>query len=137
MCNRPDRHSAVLRRRVVRPMSNIFWALDRCHVGRVTKLESSLSAAPRRNTCHRGLLSVQAALGSKAAFPGVSKAFRTCAMAQTGRTRIQLCGRLVVQLEGERLEDSLPGVKGRLLFAYLVLNRARRLSRDQLLIAVY
>jgi len=58
-------------------------------------------------------------------------------MAQTGRTRIQLCGRLVVQLEGERLEDSLPGVKGRLLFAYLVLNRARRLSRDQLLIAVY
>ena len=58
-------------------------------------------------------------------------------MAQTGGTRIQLCGRLVVQLEGERLEDSLPGVKGRLLFAYLVLNRARRLSRDQLLIAVY
>ena len=58
-------------------------------------------------------------------------------MAQTGRTRIQLCGRLVVQLEGERLEDSLPGVKGRLLFGYLVLNRARRLSRDQLLIAVY
>jgi DNA-binding SARP family transcriptional activator len=58
-------------------------------------------------------------------------------MAQTGGTRIQLCGRLVVQLEGERLEGSLPGVKGRLLFAYLVLNRARRLSRDQLLIAVY
>ena len=58
-------------------------------------------------------------------------------MAQTGGTRIQLCGRLVVQLEGERLEDALPGVKGRLLFAYLVLNRARRLSRDQLLIAVY
>jgi SARP family transcriptional regulator, regulator of embCAB operon len=58
-------------------------------------------------------------------------------MAQTGRTRIQLCGRLVVQLEGERLEDSLPGVKGRLLFGCLVLNRARRLSRDQLLTAVY
>jgi DNA-binding SARP family transcriptional activator len=58
-------------------------------------------------------------------------------MAQTGGTRIQLCGRLVVQLEGERVEDSLPGAKGRLLFAYLVLNRARRLSRDQLLIAVY
>ena len=58
-------------------------------------------------------------------------------MANTGGTRIQLCGRLVVQLDGERFEDALPGVKGRLLFAYLVLNRAQRLSRDQLLIAVY
>jgi DNA-binding SARP family transcriptional activator len=58
-------------------------------------------------------------------------------VAQTGRTRIQLCGRLVVQFEGERVENSLPGTKGRLLFAYLVLNRARRVSRDELLIAVY
>ena len=58
-------------------------------------------------------------------------------MAQTGGTRIQLCGRLLVQLEGARVEDSLPGTKGRLLLAYLVLNRARRLSRDELLIAVY
>jgi DNA-binding SARP family transcriptional activator len=58
-------------------------------------------------------------------------------MAQSGGTRIQLCGRFVVQLEGERVEDSLPGTKGRLLFAYLVLNRARRLSRNDLLIAVY
>ena len=58
-------------------------------------------------------------------------------MAQTGGTRIQLCGRLLVQLEGARVEDSLPGTKGRLLLAYLVLNRARRLSRDELLISVY
>jgi DNA-binding SARP family transcriptional activator len=58
-------------------------------------------------------------------------------MAQTGGTRIQLCGRLMVQLDGEPVEDSLPGGKGRLLLAYLVLNRARRLSRDELLIAVY
>lgn len=58
-------------------------------------------------------------------------------MAQTGDTRIQLCGRLVVELEGQRVEDALPGAKGRLLLAYLVLNRARRLSRDELLMAVY
>src|SRR5512132_1143790 len=58
-------------------------------------------------------------------------------MAQTGGTRIQLCGRLMVQLDGERVEDSLPGPKGRLLLTYLVLNRARRLNRDELLIAVY
>ena len=49
----------------------------------------------------------------------------------------QLCGRLVVRLSGRRVEDSLPGAKGRLLFAYLVLNRRRRLDRDELLSAVY
>src|SRR5215216_6184057 len=53
-----------------------------------------------------------------------------------GATRIQLCGRLVVELDGRRVEDALPGAKGRLLFAYLVLNRDRRMSRDELLSAV-
>lgn len=52
-------------------------------------------------------------------------------------TRIQLCGRLVVRLADQRVEDQLPGTKGRLLFAYLALNRARRMSRDELLTAVY
>ena len=51
--------------------------------------------------------------------------------------RIQLCGRLVVQLGARRVEDALPGTGGRLLFAYLVLNRFRRMGRDELLIAVY
>jgi DNA-binding SARP family transcriptional activator len=58
-------------------------------------------------------------------------------MAQTAATRIQLCGRLVVRLGGRRIEDELPGVNGRLLFAYLVLNRLRRMDRDELLAAVY
>jgi DNA-binding SARP family transcriptional activator len=58
-------------------------------------------------------------------------------MAQTGRARIQLCGRLVVQLGDRRVEDGLPGANGRLLFAYLVLNRLRRMDRDELLTAVY
>ena len=52
-------------------------------------------------------------------------------------TRIQLCGRLVVELDGRRVEHALPGAKGRLLFAYLVLNRDRRIIRDELLEAVY
>jgi DNA-binding SARP family transcriptional activator len=58
-------------------------------------------------------------------------------MAPRAETRIQLCGRLVVSLEGRRIEDALPGPLGRLLFAYLVLNRLRRIDRDELLIAVY
>jgi SARP family transcriptional regulator, regulator of embCAB operon len=51
--------------------------------------------------------------------------------------RIQLCGRLAVELGAGRVEDALPGMAGRLLFAYLVLNRFRRMGRDELLIAVY
>jgi len=58
-------------------------------------------------------------------------------MAQADSARIQLCGRLVVRLGGQRIEDALPAAKGRLLFAYLVLNRRRRMNREELLIAVY
>src|SRR3954452_16084437 len=58
-------------------------------------------------------------------------------MVPTAQTRIQLCGRFVVRLEGQRIEDSLPGPLGQLLFAYLVLNRLRRIDRDELLLAAY
>jgi SARP family transcriptional regulator, regulator of embCAB operon len=58
-------------------------------------------------------------------------------MPQTDETRIQLCGRFVVRLEGQRVEAALPGAKGQLLFAYLVLNRSRRIGRDELVEAVY
>jgi len=58
-------------------------------------------------------------------------------MGEPRATRVQLCGRLVVELHGRRVEDALPGAKGRLLLAYLVLNRDRRMSRDELLTAVY
>jgi len=58
-------------------------------------------------------------------------------MAQTEETRIQLCGRFVVRLHGMRVEDALPGAKGQLLFAYFVLNRSRRIGRDELVEAVY
>jgi DNA-binding SARP family transcriptional activator len=49
--------------------------------------------------------------------------------------RIQLCGRFVVDLDGHRVEDTLPGPRGRALFAYLVLNRGREVLRDELLMA--
>ncbi len=52
-------------------------------------------------------------------------------MAAAG-TRIQLCGRLVVDLAGRRLESELPGRQGRLLFVYLAANRARSLGRGEL-----
>jgi SARP family transcriptional regulator, regulator of embCAB operon len=58
-------------------------------------------------------------------------------MGEARATRVQLCGRLAVELDGRRVEDALPGAKGRLLFAYLVLNRDRRMTRDELLTGVY
>lgn len=48
-------------------------------------------------------------------------------------TRIQLCGRLVAEVEGRRVEDNLPGAQGRVLFAYLVANRRRPSGRHELI----
>lgn len=53
------------------------------------------------------------------------------------RTTIQFCGRYVVELDGERVESRLPGRQGRLLFAYLVLNRDRAVSRRELVESVW
>lgn len=47
-------------------------------------------------------------------------------------SRIQLCGRLVVRIDGRRVEDALPGRQGRLAFAYLAVNRRRTVTRDEL-----
>jgi pentatricopeptide repeat protein len=58
-------------------------------------------------------------------------------VAEPSETRIQLCGRFVARLDGQRIESYLPGPLGQLLFAYLVLNRRRPIDRDELLIAVY
>ena len=56
-------------------------------------------------------------------------------MGEWTKARIQLCGRFVAEIDGSRVEDTLPGRRGRLLFAYLVLNRGRALPRDELLLA--
>jgi SARP family transcriptional regulator, regulator of embCAB operon len=52
-------------------------------------------------------------------------------------TRVQLCGPLIVERQGSRLEDQLPGRQGRYLFAYLVLNRHRSVGRGELLAAIW
>lgn len=52
-------------------------------------------------------------------------------------TRIQLCGRIVVELEGRRVEEALPGRQGRLLFVYLAANRLRPAGRDELIEALW
>src|SRR5438045_8728774 len=56
-------------------------------------------------------------------------------MGQWTKARIQLCGRFIADIDGSRIEDALPGRIGRILFAYLVLNRGRPLLCDTLLMA--
>jgi DNA-binding SARP family transcriptional activator len=50
---------------------------------------------------------------------------------------VQLCGKFAVELDGDRVERRLPGRQGRLLFAFLVVNRNRSVSRDEVLGAVW
>jgi DNA-binding SARP family transcriptional activator len=51
--------------------------------------------------------------------------------------RVQICGPLAIERAGERLDQNLPGRQGRLLFAYLVLNRHRLIARDELAEALW
>lgn len=50
-----------------------------------------------------------------------------------GETRIHLCGGMTVRILGSRLEHTLPGRQGRLLFAYLAAHRQRLVARGELL----
>jgi pentatricopeptide repeat protein len=50
----------------------------------------------------------------------------------TAPTRIQLCGRLIVELGDRDVAGAVPGGHGRVLFSYLVMQRRRSLSRDEL-----
>ncbi len=50
---------------------------------------------------------------------------------------MQLCGRFVVELAGRRVEGDLPGRQGRLALAYLVSNRDRSVTREELVCALW
>lgn len=56
---------------------------------------------------------------------------------ESGATRIQLCGRLKADVNGQHVTPALRGRQGRVLLAYLVLNRGRPVSRDELIAAIW
>jgi DNA-binding SARP family transcriptional activator len=58
---------------------------------------------------------------------------------ETGHTgvSIELCGALRLSVDGRRCEGELPGRLGRLLLAYLALNRERAVTRDELVDALW
>jgi DNA-binding SARP family transcriptional activator len=51
--------------------------------------------------------------------------------------RIGLCGSFVVSRHGQRIDEQLSGRQGRAVFAYLVLNRSRSVSRDELVAVLW
>ncbi|HLJ98835.1 MAG TPA: BTAD domain-containing putative transcriptional regulator [Streptosporangiaceae bacterium] len=52
-------------------------------------------------------------------------------LASPAPLRIQICGTLAIERDGQRLDALLPGRQGRLLFTYLVVNRHRQVPRDE------
>jgi SARP family transcriptional regulator, regulator of embCAB operon len=58
-------------------------------------------------------------------------------LAGDGETRLQVCGRLVLRIRGERIEGALPGRQGRLAFVYLAVNRHRPVPREELIDALW
>jgi DNA-binding SARP family transcriptional activator len=57
--------------------------------------------------------------------------------AEAAPTRIQLCGRLKADVEGRHVTPALRGRQGRVLLAYLTLNRDRAVGRDELIAAIW
>jgi DNA-binding SARP family transcriptional activator len=54
-----------------------------------------------------------------------------------GTLRIQICGSVVIERDGRRLDPLLPGRQGRVLFGYLVLHRDRPVPRDEIIDALW
>src|SRR3954466_13115044 len=52
-------------------------------------------------------------------------------------TYVQLCGHFVVELHGRRVEQRFPSRQGRVLFAYLVLQRPHAVGRHELIEAIW
>ena len=58
-------------------------------------------------------------------------------MTDKGPTRIQLCGRLAVELAGRDLTSKVPGGQARVLFTYLTVHRALPSRREQMIEALW
>ncbi len=66
----------------------------------------------------------------------VSRSFPVAGSANE-RSRIQLCGRLSVEIDGVQVADTLRGRQVPLLLAYLLLNRSRPVGREELIGALW
>jgi DNA-binding SARP family transcriptional activator len=67
----------------------------------------------------------------------VSVSFPTGNTTEAEQMRIQLCGRLRVDVGDRHVTPALRGRQGRVLLAYLVLNRERAVSRGEMIRAIW
>jgi len=58
-------------------------------------------------------------------------------LASAAPVRIQVVGPLAIERDGQRIDAGLPGRQGRLLFSYLVVNRHRQVTREELAEALW
>jgi DNA-binding SARP family transcriptional activator len=66
-----------------------------------------------------------------------SSIFLAPTLTDKGPTRIQLCGRLAVELAGRDLTSKVPGGQARVLFTYLTVHRALPSRREQMIEALW
>jgi DNA-binding SARP family transcriptional activator len=67
----------------------------------------------------------------------VSLPFPSGPVSDQEQTRIQLCGRLKVDVRGHHVTPALRGRQGRALLAYVVINRGRPISREEMIEAIW
>src|SRR4029077_9269398 len=113
------------------------WALRRCW--RVSSTTSA-SVSPRTTCPHShviclAMVGVEPIVGP-APFPYVASNVGA-KLDSTAHTYVQLCGHLVVDLRGRRIEQRLPSRQGRAVFAFLVLQRRRAVGRNELIEAIW
>jgi hypothetical protein len=86
-----------------------------------------------------GLVFADRGLHALKGIPGEWRLYRLEAArtADGSPARVQLCGRMAIELDARRVEDDLPGRQGRTLFASLAVNRQRPVGRDELIDALW
>jgi SARP family transcriptional regulator, regulator of embCAB operon len=108
-------------------------------MGQQSQMSCTVPRATRyaRAPGSRGALTLMVKRRPTAQVTGPRPSVGTGFGAATRRTRIELFGRLTVEIRGQALEAHLPGRQGRMVLAYLAANRGRPVSRDELMGALW
>ena len=90
--------------------------------------EVVVSSTVPRPSRRIGLAFIDRGLRTLKGVPGEWRLYSLEPPRQDGRVpaRVQLCGRMVIELDERRVEDKLPGRQGKALFAYLAANGSVR-----------
>src|ERR1700741_4495576 len=95
------------------------------------------SLSPRATNPHSHRINFAIAAPNRSRAPAYCHNVGVTLASSQPRLRIQICGPLAVERDGQRLESRLPGRQGRLLLAYLTVNRHRQLPRDTVAAALW